>query len=214
MRLKSSAWLVGPALLLLWVTTQSTSAFTLITTNDLVFVSVDHAPMGTCSFMGYGYKGQICGVGTSSGYPSFWNGGGGILIGLSGNSGMQLLPFVGSASSISTNAHFFADTRVQRTLGPCTDAYAIDGTALAFTHYNPAWQMTDLNAASLSDRRRFFLPATWMVFTVNNTNTTPEDLYFGLPVAATQRTFSNGAYQGFVLGEAALAAQSGTCELL
>lgn len=214
MRLKSSAWWVVPVLLLLSVGTQPTAAFTLITTNDLVFVSVDHAPMGVCSFMGYGYKGQICGVATSSGYPSFWNGGGGVLLGLSGSSGLQLLPYVGSASSISTNARFFPDTNVQRTLNPYSDEYSIDAAGLAFAHYSPAWQMADLNTASLNDRRRFFLPATWLAFTVKNTNSTPEDFYFGLPVAATQKAFTNNAYQGFVFGEAALAVQSGSCELL
>ncbi|HWW03145.1 MAG TPA: glycoside hydrolase family 52 protein [Candidatus Acidoferrum sp.] len=211
---KYSACLLVPVVLLLCMGTHSTSAFTLLSSNDLVFVSVDHAPMGACSFMGYGYKGQICGVATSSGYPSFWNSGGGILIGLSGSSGLQWLPFVGSASIIATNARFFPDTSVQRSLNPCTDDYAIDGAGLTFTHYSPAWFMADLNAASLNDRRRFFLPATWLAFTVNNTNNTPEDFYFGLPVAATQRTFSSGAYQGFVLGEAALAVQSGSCDLL
>jgi hypothetical protein len=74
--------------------------------------------------------------------------------------------------------------------------------------------MTDLSTASLSEKKRYFLPATWLVFRVNNTNNTPQDFYFGLPVAVTQRTFANGAYQGFALGEAALAVQSGSCELL
>ena len=214
LRAKRSSWSVVSLFLPLWLSTVSLSAWTPVSSNDLVFVSADHAPMGACSFMGYGYKGQICGVGPSSGYPSFWNGGGGILIGLSGSAGLQLLPFVGSASSISTNASFFPDASVQRTLNPCTDDYSIDGTRLTFTHYTPAWFMADLNTASLNDRRRFFLPATWLAFTLNNTNNTAEDFYFGLPVAATQQTFANGAYQGFVLGEATLAVESGSCELL
>ena len=74
--------------------------------------------------------------------------------------------------------------------------------------------MPDINTASLSDRRRCFLPATWMVFTINNTNSAPEDFYFGLPVAVTAQTFANGAYQGFALGEAALAVQAGSCDIL
>jgi hypothetical protein len=74
--------------------------------------------------------------------------------------------------------------------------------------------MAEISAATLTEKKRFFLPATWMVFTINNTSSAPEDFYFGLPVAVTQKTFASGAYQGFVLGEAALAVQTSSCELL
>ena len=200
--------------LLLWMATTSLPALTLLSSNQLVFVNVDHAPMGDCSTFLYGYKGEHCGVGASNPDPPYWNSQGGVLIGLSGVSGLQLLPFVASASSISTNASFFPDTNVQRRLTPCTDEYGINGTGLSFTHYSPVWSMTNLSTASLGEKKRFFLPATWLVFTVNNTNSTPQDFYFGLPVAVTQRTFANGAYQGVALGEIALAVQSGSCELL
>jgi xylan 1,4-beta-xylosidase len=215
---RPSAWLFVPGLLTLWLGTLTLSALTLLSSNDLVFVNVDHAPMGVCSTITYGYKGGTCGIGTSSGvypyYVPYHDGVGGVFIGLSGSSGLQILPFVASASSISTNARFFPDANIQRNLTPCTDEHAIAGSGLAFTHYTPAWSMPDLNTASLSEKKRYLLPATWLVFTVNNTNSTPEDFYFGLPVAVTQRTFANGAYQGFVLGEAAVAVQSGSCELL
>lgn len=168
--------------------------------------------MGVCSTMAYGYDGEPCGVGTSSGvYPYWdtWNGG--VVIALSGNSGLQLLPF---ATNTFEGTTFFPDASIQRQLTPCTDEYAIAGAGLAFTHYSPAWLMTNLDTATVREKKRFFLPATWLVFTVTNTNSTPEDFYFGLPVAVTQRTFANGAYEGFALGEAALAVQSGSCELL
>jgi hypothetical protein len=214
---KPYAWLVVP-LLMLCMSTLPSSALTLLSSNQLVFVSLDHAPMGACSTITYGYKGDACGIGTETGvYPS-WNqsggGGGGVLVAVSGSSGLQILPFVLSAPSISSNAAFFPDANVQRTLTPCTDEYAIAGVGLAFTHYTPAWPMANLSAATLSEKKRYLLPATWLVFTIANTNSTPEDFYFGLPVAVTQRTFANGAYQGFVLGEAALAVQSGSCETL
>jgi hypothetical protein len=200
---------------MLWMGTHSLSALTLLSSNQLVFVNVDHAPIGVCSTIAYGYNGQPCGVGTSSGVYPYWNdNGGGMLIALSGSSGMQLLPFVTSASSISTNAVFFPNATIQRSLTPGTDEYAIAGAGLAFTHYSPAWSMADLGSATLSEKKRCFLPATWMVFTIQNTNSMPEDFYFGLPVPVTQKTFANGAYQGFALGEAALVVQSGSCDLL
>lgn len=215
---KSSAWLLVAVLLMLWMGPRSASALPILSSNQLVFVNVDHAPMGACSTITHGYKGDICGVGTETGNFPYWQpsggGGGGVLIALSGSSGLRLLPFVLSASSISTNALYFPDTNIQRHLTPCTDEYAIADAGLAFTHYTPAWRMPDLGAATLSDKKRYFLPATWLVFTIQNTNSTSEDFYFGLPVAVTQRSFANGAYQGFALGEAALAVQSGSCEVL
>ena len=196
------------------MSTRSLPALTLLASNQLVFVNVDHAPIGACSTFLYGYKGEHCGVGMSNPDPPYWNSKGGVLIGLSGNSGLRLLPFVGSTSSISTNAQFLPDTNVQRRLTPCSDEYTISGAGLSFTHYAPVWLMTNLSTATLREKARFFLPATWLVFTVNNTNNTEVEFYFGLPVPVTPRTFANGAYQGFAFGEAALAVQSGSCELL
>ena len=214
----SCTWLLGLILFAVWAGLASASALTLLSSSQLVFVNVDHAPMGACSTITYGYKGDICGFGTETGNFPYWlpsgGGGGGMLVALSGSSGLQLLPFVVSESSISTNAHYFPDASIHRTLTPCTDEYAVAGAGLAFTHYTPTWPMADLGATTLNDKKRYFLPANWLVFTITNTNTTPEDFYFGLPVAATQRTFANGAYQGFALGEAALAVQSGSCEVL
>jgi hypothetical protein len=74
--------------------------------------------------------------------------------------------------------------------------------------------MPGLDTTTLGDEKRFFLPATWMGFTVNNTNSTDEEFYLGLPAPAVQRSFANGAYQGFRIGEAALAVQAGSCDLL
>jgi hypothetical protein len=188
------------------------SGVPLLSSNQLVFVNVDHAPMGACSTMAYGYHGQPCGIGWSSPVPPYWDtGGGGVLVALSGNFGLQLLPFL---TNVFTGTSFFPDTNIQRSLTPCTDVYTIAGAGVSFTHYSPAWLMADLNTATLSEKKRFFLPAAWLVFTIQNTNSTPEDFYFGLPVAVTQRTFANGAYQGFALGEAALAVQTDSCELL
>jgi len=209
---KFSAGLILRVSFVLWMGTRSLLAVTLLSSNQLVFVNVDHAPMGVCSTMAYGYKGQPCGVGTSSGVYPYWSSwGGGLLIALSGSSGLRLLPFI---TNIAPTTLFFPDTNIQRRLTPSTDEYTIAGTGLTFTHYTPAWLMTNFSTATLTEKKRFFLPATWIVFTITNTNAVPEDFYFGLPVPVTQRTFANGAYQGVALGEAALAVQSGSCELL
>ncbi|MGH7972560.1 MAG: hypothetical protein ACREIC_27925, partial [Limisphaerales bacterium] len=68
------ASLLAPLLLSLWVGTGSLSGLTLLSSNQSVFVNVDHAPMGACSTMAYGYHGQPCGVGSSS-CAFQWSGG-------------------------------------------------------------------------------------------------------------------------------------------
>jgi hypothetical protein len=69
----------------------------LLSSNQLVFVNLDHAPIGACGTITYGYKGATCGVGTFTGaypyYVPYHDGVGGVIVGLSGDSGMQLLPF-------------------------------------------------------------------------------------------------------------------------
>ncbi|HVV72407.1 MAG TPA: glycoside hydrolase family 52 protein, partial [Verrucomicrobiae bacterium] len=111
-------------------------------------------------------------------------------------------------------AHFVPDSAIQRNLTPGTDEYSVATAGLAFTHYSPPWSMTNLSSATLVEKKRFFLPATWMVFTVTNTGSSSEDFFFGLPVPVVQRSFAQGAYQGFALGEAALAVQTGSCDVL
>ena len=198
----------------LWLGVTAASAFTADTANQLVFVNVDHAPVGALSTFAYGYKGAICGLGMSSAAIPYSGGGGGVIVALSGNAGLQALPFVAATASIGSSAAFFADANVQRTLTPCTDQWNVPGAGLAFTHFTPAWSMPEINTASQIDKKRFFLPATWMTFTITNNTGAAEDFYFGLPAAATPTSFANGAYQGFALGEAALAVQSGSCDLL
>jgi hypothetical protein len=207
-----STGLLLPVLLWFWMGTFSLPAFTLLSSNQLVFVNVDHAPIGACSTMAYGYHGQPCGVGTSSGVYPYWDSwGGGVFIGFSNGSGVTTLPFF---TNIPANVTFFPDADVQRSLTPCTDEYTVAGTGLSFVHYSPAWMMSDLATATLAEKKRYFLPATWLVFTIQNTNSTSQDFYFGLPVPVTEQTFANGAYRGFALGEAALAVQNGSCDLL
>src|SRR5690348_5013613 len=92
-------------------------ALPILSSNQLVFVNVDHAPMGACSTITYGFKGDICGIGTETGNFPYWEpsggGGGGMLVALSGSSGLQILPFVLSAASVSSNARYFPDATVQ-----------------------------------------------------------------------------------------------------
>ena len=171
-------------------------------------------PWGRYSTFAYGYKGANCGLGTSSASIPYGSGGGGVVMALSGSGGLQALPFVGSTANIASSATFFADANVQRTLTPCTDQWNVNNGALTLTHYTPVWKMASLATASLADQERFFLPATWMVFTISNSSAASEDFYFGLPVSATPASYAGGAYQGFSVGEAALAVQTGSCDLL
>jgi xylan 1,4-beta-xylosidase len=192
----------------------SSFAYTLVSSNQLVFVNVDHAAVGAYSTLAYGTIGNQCGLGTSSASIPFGSGGGGVVIVLAGSNGLQALPFVNLTANIASNATFFASNNVKRTLTPCTDQWNINGGALTLTHYTPAWNMATLSNATVTEQRRFFLPATWMVFAISNTSGAAEDFYFGLPASATQKSYSGGAWQGFGVGEAALAVPAGSCDLL
>lgn len=188
--------------------------YPLLSTNQLVFVNVDHAPVGAYSTFSYGVKGDQCGFGFSSSSIPYGGGGGGLVIALSSRNSLQALPFMALAASISSDATFFSDTNVHRTLTPCTDEWDVNGGALTWTHYTPAWKMPSFGHATLAHKKIFFLPATWIVFTIHNTNSYAEEFYFGLPVSATQKSFAGGAYQGFAVGEGALAVRTGSCDLL
>jgi hypothetical protein len=209
-----STFLVTLLLLVICSMAFTARAYPLLTSNQLVYVDVDHAPIGACSTFLYGNKGNQCGFGFSSSSAPYTSGGGGVVIALVGNGSTQALPFVLSPTNVSSTATFFADANVQRTLTPSTDQWNINGGALAWTNYTPAWKMTSFDSATLAYKKIFFLPVTWMVFTINNTNSYAEDFYFGLPVSVTQESYASGAYQGFALGEGALAVQTGSCNLL
>src|SRR6202044_3049136 len=118
------------------------------------------------------------------------------------SSGLQAMPFLTSPASASAGATFFPDSVVQRTLGPCTDQWNVQNGALYWTNYTRAWSLPSLTDAKPIDKQHFFLPATWMVFTIKNTTSQAEDFYFGLPVQGSQKEFSHGSYQGFAVGEA------------
>jgi len=72
----------------------------------------------------------------SSASIPYSSGGGGVIVALSGNAGVQALPFVLSPGSIGSSTKFFADTNIQRTLTPCTDQWSVPSAGLGFTHYH------------------------------------------------------------------------------
>lgn len=168
--------------------------------------------MGAESTFVYGTKGDQCGLeSTSTTTPRK---GHGVLIALKNSSGLRVMPFLKSPAVASSNAAFFPDSAVQRKLGPGTDNWTVDGGAMAWTHYAPVWTLTNLATASAVEKQRFFLPATWMIFTVKNTTSDAEDFYFGLPEKGSTKLFSAGAYQGFAMGETAVATKTSSCDLL
>src|SRR5581483_12214599 len=138
---------VAPVLTALLVVAFSASAYTPVNSNQLVFVNVDHGPVGAYSTLAYGAKGDKCGFGFSSSSIPYSGGGGGVVIALSGPNGLQALPFVAATNSISSSASFFPDSSVQRTLTPCTDQWNINNGGLIWTHYTPAWQMANFSTA-------------------------------------------------------------------
>ncbi len=107
---KAEIWSLWLFLAALRAGALSASAFTLLSSNQLVFVNVDHAPMGTCSTLAYGFGGPSgfytndfgdeCGLGMSSPLIPYRGGGGGVVIALSGSAGLRSLPIVASPAGI------------------------------------------------------------------------------------------------------------------
>ena len=204
--------MVAALFLLLAIAAAPAETFTPLTADQLVFVNVDHAPMGAESTFAYGAKGDQCGIETTG--AQRLHEGHGVLIALKTSSSLQAMPFLNSPASASSSAAFFADAVVQRRLGPGTDLWTVDNGALTWTHYAPVWTLANLASASPLEKQRFFLPATWMVFTVKNTSSDTEDFYFGLPEKGARKTFSADAYEGFSMGDAAVATKTGSCDVL
>src|SRR5271157_2210911 len=132
-RRPQSCWLPGLALAALAASTSPAPAFTLLSSNQLVYVNVDHAPVGACSTITYGLNGPVgpytnirgdwCGLGMSSSEIPYWPSathqnvaGGGVVIALSGSAGLRTLPFLLAPYSVSSNASFFPAASAQRTL--------------------------------------------------------------------------------------------------
>ena len=188
--------------------------FRLYGENELVFFAADHAPAGAHSTFVYGAKGQWGGVSTLYG-PVCEDG---VLIGLGDEKSVQIMPFI-PAENISANARWFADGDIHRTIRAATDRWEAPG--LSWVDYSPPWYLRDFDSASDEEKSRFALPATWMIFTVDNSaGAQPRTFYFGLPVAAAQRAFDDGKFEGFILtdpntgGSHAFAMPGGMARLL
>ncbi len=172
-------------------------------TKDLVFFNADHSPVGAYASFVYGQDAASGGL--ISGSPTIPASG--VILGTLEDG---LMPFI-SAKKAPTPG-FVAKGQVRRTLSACSDAWSAPG--FSWTHWSPSWALRELDTASVADQRRFFLPATWMTFTLDNTTgTTRRTLVFGLPVTGVKKEFAGGAFTGFATGPHALAAAAGACEL-
>lgn len=182
---------------------ESTKPFRLLKPEELVFFNADHAPFGAYAELVYGHEGQQGGFAkVNGGVPNT-----GVLLGTVDAEGSHLMPFTAWPSDIQRES-------IRRTLRACTDAWVVPG--LSWTHYCPSWKLANLEKATLKEKKRFVLPATWIEFTLDNSKgTTDRTLVFGLPVQGEKRTFADGRYAGFVFdGVHCLAVPAGDCELL
>jgi xylan 1,4-beta-xylosidase len=181
--------------------------FRVLKPEELTFFNADHSPFGAYTSLVYGCRGRnrswggfahaIGGVPTS-----------GILVGTLDASGLHRFPMMpGTSTEIDPK-------KIRRSLGASTDTWSAPG--ITWTHFSPPWHLADFDRASLDEKKRFVLPATWMEFTVDNRlGTAPLTLLFGLPVPGEKKDFASGAYQGFAFGKTNfLAIPANTGELL
>src|SRR5262249_17904012 len=89
---RNHQWLMRGLAALVCSLAFSARGYPLLSSNQLVFVNVDHAPVGAYSTFLYGSKGDHCGFGFSSSSAPYGNGGGGLVVALSGGGSLQVLP--------------------------------------------------------------------------------------------------------------------------
>ena len=100
---------------------------------------------------------------------------------------------------------------VKRVMRACTDNWTAG--PLSWSHYTPAWYMQKWDTATVDEKKRFVLPATWMEIKLDNTRGTVErTLVVGLPIQAEKKIFSGGE-EGFVFDQQALSVSPGACQL-
>jgi hypothetical protein len=186
------------------------SRLRLLDETNLVFFNADHSPVGAYAGLLYGMKGRFGGFERGPRIiPSD-----GLLVAQTSPDGahLEVMPFFPSRL-VSTNAQSIPENEVRRTIRACTDRWTVPG--LSWIHYCPSWYLADIDTASVEEKKRFTLPATWMVFTVDNTGgKTAKDFYFGLPDEAQQKQFAGGRFEGFSTGMHAMAVAAGSCDLL
>jgi len=181
---------------------------------DVPFVNVDHSPVGAYSTFIYGME-DSGGVQVVPGTRA--NAGDlvphdGVIVAAKSGQLTKVMPFTAQLGGLKSNATFVRENEVKHTVGAATDHWQMP-LGVSWTHYSPYWKLKDFESASPEEKRRFSLPATWMVFDLDNRSGKNELQFLFSLKQRDSRPESWGAFEGYAVEKTtALAVARGEAE--
>lgn len=133
------------------------------------FFNVDHSPVGAYATFIYGTE-DSGGVQVSPGRRA--NAGDliphdGVIFAAKAGGAIRVMPFTAQTGGLKAGATFVRDTEVKHTLGAATDLWEMP-SGIKWTHYSPYWRLREIDSTTREERKRFSLPATWIVYDLDN----------------------------------------------
>jgi len=187
-----------------------------VSISETPFYNVDHSPLGAYSTFVYGMEAS---GGMQMSAARSGEGDGilphkGVMIATKNGSKVRVMPFCSEPQSLTGDAAYIKANEVKHDLSAGVDAWQI-GAGVSWKHYMPYWPLKEIDKASEKEKAQFALPATWMVFELDNTKgTEPLQVLFGLQNSKT--SIQNwGGFKGYVIDEySALAIKNEDGELV
>lgn len=164
-----------------------------ISLDNTVFYNVDHSPMGAYATFIYGMQNsggvQVapCGGNFSGNLVPHH----GVVMALKKSDKIKVMPFIDQLSGLKNNAEYITEKEVKRILTPTSDEWSIPwGTS--WKHYVPSFPLSNIDDAKDEDIKKFTIPATWMVYTFDNSNSKTEvEFLFGLKQKQSNKIETN-----------------------
>lgn len=149
--------------------------FKIIQPEDEPFYNVDHSPLGAFSTFIYGMEadgGVQMSPGRRAGIGDLVPHNGVILAVKSGNE-IKVMPFSSQVQPLKQGASYVLKTEVYHHLNAASDSWQMP-MGVSWKHYMPYWPLIEINKAPIEQIQKFVLPATWMIFNLDNTKGTNE----------------------------------------
>lgn len=183
---------------------------------EVPFYNVDHSPLGAYSTFVYGMEGSG-GMQMSASRSDYGDGilpHKGVIVAIKTGNTERVMPFCSQPQVLPSGAAYITANEVQHDLSAGVDSWQI-GAGVSWKHYMPYWSMKEIDKASKKKKAQFTLPATWMVFELDNSKgTEPLQLLFGLQNSKTSIQHW-GNYSGYVIDDySALAIKNDEGELV
>lgn len=193
-----------------------TRPITTVRVGDVPFYNVDHSPLGAYSTFVYGMEGSG-GMQMSAARSGDDDGilpHKGVIVAVKSAEGLRIMPFYNETQPLQKDASFIKSNEVKHNLSAGADSWQI-GSGVSWKHYMPYWSMKEIDKATDNEKALFVLPATWMVFDLDNSKgKAPLEIVFGLQKSKAQVS-TWGDYKGYVIDDySALAVKNSDAELI